>query len=502
MNVALMDRLTAFRAVNDENVAQAEAELSALGEALAHAQRERAEATAAADEARAEVREAQRAAEAAERAEAAARREQLAQQARAEAAADQLARTLLLQRSAEGQSHAVGELACRSLRRKYLLLLRYRTARQRALRSALRPAALARARRPRRPRAAALVAPRRVAHGASDGGVGASRPAKEREVGRRLLAGVERGGARRPRRARAAGVGGPARGGGRAARRGGGGARGRGADGARRPPQAPQVAPRRPPRVGRASCKQLRAEPELEAVVAIWLPRLACACALRRLRRRVRTIHVLKEERREARRGRASVLLRRWWRRVDAVAARRFAALDVVAASERAGARRALRSWNGQTARAAAVRASFVRATAGTRRGARALDGPVPGAAGGGGDVRRRRRGVHRGARGGGAAVVARRAPPAAAGAPAPRTRPRVLLPFARAEDLARVVWPRPPIAQDRRAARPQGAPVAHAHQRRCVPRPPGIRRRAPPRRRRRRRHRRDGRPRAAAPRV
>ena len=141
VNVALMDRLTAFRAVNDENVAQAEAELSALGEALAHAQRERAEATAAADEARAEVREAQRAAEAAERAEAAARREQLAQQARAEAAADQLARTLLLQRSAEGQSHAVGELACRSLRRKYLLLLRYRTARQRALRSALRPAA-------------------------------------------------------------------------------------------------------------------------------------------------------------------------------------------------------------------------------------------------------------------------------------------------------------------------------------------------------------------------
>ena len=53
VNVALMDRLTAFRAVNDENVAQAEAELSALGEALAHAQRERAEATAAADEAEA-----------------------------------------------------------------------------------------------------------------------------------------------------------------------------------------------------------------------------------------------------------------------------------------------------------------------------------------------------------------------------------------------------------------------------------------------------------------
>ena len=232
---------------------------------------------------------------------------------------------------------------------------------------------VARARRPRRPRAAALVAPRRVAHGASDGGVGASRPATERARPSASGGRGARRGAPAASRARAAGVGGPARGGGRAARRGGGGARGRGADGARRPPQAPQALRGALRAWVEHRAKQLRAEPELEAVVAIWLPRLACACALRRLRRRVRTIHVLKEERREARRGRASVLLRRWWRRVDAVAARRFAALDVVAASERAGARRALRSWNGQTARAAAVRASFVRATAGKLDAALAL---------------------------------------------------------------------------------------------------------------------------------
>lgn len=123
VNVALMDRLTEFQRANETNVAQAEAELARIHCAL---QDERA-ARAAAEEAiaRGTDRLKQERGAAASADEAA-----QSESAKASALSEQL-RLLTLAKDHEGRVLASAE---RSLRRKYLLLLRARCVRQRRLR--------------------------------------------------------------------------------------------------------------------------------------------------------------------------------------------------------------------------------------------------------------------------------------------------------------------------------------------------------------------------------